>query len=381
MKLLWLTEHYYPHGGGMAQSCERIVSHLRALGVAIDLVHLTRRSRRQPNKETELGFDLRWPLTDAPAHGINLLWNWLEAQLQGVNSATQTYQGIVVFGAHYAPLAGLTFAKWLEIPLFSFARGNDFDIGVFDIKKRAFLQELYEYSNLVFCVSRDKQQKIPKLFSKAEAVWVSNGIELNQWTIENYHRRQRESLREKHIDPNKKVLGLFGHIKEKKGGIFLLESILNSGLAAYLQLLVVGDMEDETLAWVEENKSEVDVVHIPFVERSELIPYYLLCHSVVIPSFYDGTPNVLLEAGMLKVPVLAANVAGMKDLLAEERAGVLFEPGDFHQLRYALEHLVHGDYKEWLVCADRFQQMIVERHSAEREATQYQEYFQQHLKP
>ena len=40
MRLLWMTEHYHPGAGGMAQSCDRIVHGLRRSGIAIDVAYL-----------------------------------------------------------------------------------------------------------------------------------------------------------------------------------------------------------------------------------------------------------------------------------------------------------------------------------------------------
>ena len=44
-RVLWLTGHYPPSRGGMAQSCDRIVRGLRAAGAEVDVAHLTRRAR------------------------------------------------------------------------------------------------------------------------------------------------------------------------------------------------------------------------------------------------------------------------------------------------------------------------------------------------
>ena len=88
-------------------------------------------------------------------------------------------------------------------------------------------------------------------------------------------------------------------------------------------------------------------------------------------SYYDGTPNVLLEAGVLGIPVLASNVAGMRDVLQEGKRGVLFSAGNFHQLRYALESLVSGDYEEWKALAAKLKIYIEEYITVEKESGAY----------
>ena len=119
MRLLWITEHYYPNRGGMAQSCDRIVNGLREQGIAVDLVHLAKKCRRPPAGNPALGEDFCWPLGENPAHGLNLLWNWIE-------NRSCNYSGVVAFGAHHALIAAKNYAAWLEIALVVLVRGERF---------------------------------------------------------------------------------------------------------------------------------------------------------------------------------------------------------------------------------------------------------------
>ena len=82
MRLLWLTEHYPPSRGGMAESCDRIVRGLREAGVEIDVAHLTRRERPWQIGGERGGRLLTVPLEDNPEHALRRLWtatraNWL----------------------------------------------------------------------------------------------------------------------------------------------------------------------------------------------------------------------------------------------------------------------------------------------------------------
>jgi glycosyltransferase involved in cell wall biosynthesis len=81
---------------------------------------------------------------------------------------------------------------------------------------------------------------------------------------------------------------------------------------------------------------ELHMSRSDFVEHSAMLWRYAACDLVVVPSFYDGMPNVLLEAAALGVPLLAARVGGMADLLADREHGFLFAPGDAHDCRWAI---------------------------------------------
>ena len=89
---------------------------------------------------------------------------------------------------------------------------------------------------------------------------------------------------------------------------------------------------------LDDHVGEVHATLISETDRLALIPVYLACDWVAIPSFYDGMPNVLLAALALGVPVLAADAGGMPELVRDGENGLLFAAGDLEACRSAIEH-------------------------------------------
>ncbi|MDQ3089251.1 MAG: hypothetical protein M3Q78_11745 [Acidobacteriota bacterium] len=54
------------------------------------------------------------------------------------------------------------------------------------------------------------------------------------------------------------VLGFFGQMKRKKGGLFFLENLLRSGLADKSHLLFVGEAETEMHEWLKTNRDKIN---------------------------------------------------------------------------------------------------------------------------
>ena len=365
MAILWITEHYYPNQGGMAQSCDRIVAGLRELGLCIDVIHLAKSCRRRTLGNPEQGEDRCWPLGDNPSHGLNLLWNWLEQ-----NDANKKYQKIVAYGTHYALVSAQNFSAYFDLPLYSFVRGNDFDSAVFDSKRRTLIESLYHASETVFCVSKDKQRKISKLFKGVNSTWVANGIDLSQWQVMPSHKKSLAKIKA-NFPVAKKVIGLFGHIKDKKGGVLLLETIKLANLTEQLHLLIVGELDPPTQAILDIIDANISYTLLPFTERNQLIPYYLSCDCIAIPSFYDGMPNVMLEASALGVPILCTKVGGMDDILTHAETAIMFEPGDKSVLHQLLEFVAFSDGKQLTELGKNAQQLITEQYQAKAEALAY----------
>jgi glycosyltransferase involved in cell wall biosynthesis len=330
LRALWLTETYPPSRGGMATSCDRLVRGLRRRGVLVDVLHFVPQPRagRPWTFETQAGGRyLACPLEDDPAHGLNLAWNALERD-------PGDYTHVVAFGGSRPVLAGPVLAAWLGVPLITLIRGNDFDAAVFSIRRRPILDQALAASALICAVTQDKVAKIAALHPTANVRWIPNGIDRTDWELAPSDLRQAREWRGT-LPAGKRVLGLFGQLKAKKGGVFLLEALRRSGVADRFHVLLAGWMAPDMEAWLAEH--ELAHTTLPFLDRFELLPWYAACDWLAIPSFYDGLPNVLTEAAALGVPMLASRVGGMADVLVDGRTAFLFDPGDEARCAWALQ--------------------------------------------
>jgi colanic acid/amylovoran biosynthesis glycosyltransferase len=61
---------------------------------------------------------------------------------------------------------------------------------------------------------------------------------------------------------------------------------------------------------------------------------------LVLPSFMEGLPIVLMEAMALGVPVIASGVAGIPELVEDEVTGLLFAPSNWDDLQSQIERLI-----------------------------------------
>ncbi|GAA4501812.1 hypothetical protein GCM10023191_052410 [Actinoallomurus oryzae] len=322
MRVLWLTEHYPPSRGGMAESCDRIVRGLRGADVEVDVAHLTRRDRPWGNEREYGGRLLTVPLGDGPEHALRRLWTML---------AGHAYTHVVAFGGTYALLGAPVIAAWLDVPLVTCLRGNDFDTGVFSLRRREALMSALRASARVCVVARSHAPLVSALVPGAAVTWVANGIDTANWEILPSERSRAQAWRASAVAPGRRVLGLVGQLKNKKGVGFLLDALLGSGHAERFHLLFVGELEDG----VAERLDAVAWTRMPFLDRFALPAVYAACDLVALPSFYDGLPNVALEAAALGVPLLASDAGGLADL-ADDQIGFTFTAGDPHGCRAAV---------------------------------------------
>jgi glycosyltransferase involved in cell wall biosynthesis len=331
----------------MAESCDRIVRALRAGGVEVDIGHFVRRLGAQGRfEEQHRGRYWAWPIEDDPAHALNLAWTAVKdgadaGAASPTGSATPMgFTHVVAFGGYLPLLAGPVFAAWLGVPLVTLIRGNDFDANLFTPRRRDVLADALERSALVCAVAQDKVDRIAALHPGRRVVRVPNGIELERFTPLPSDLERAAAWRAASVPAGRRVLGLFGQLKRKKGGAFFLDALRRSGRAGDVHVLLSGWLDPDMEAWLGEHGEGISFSVLPFADRYDLIHRYLACDVVVLPSFYDGMPNVMVEAAALGVPLMASRCGGMADWLEDDHTALMFEPGDPGGCGWAIERAV-----------------------------------------
>jgi glycosyltransferase involved in cell wall biosynthesis len=108
-----------------------------------------------------------------------------------------------------------------------------------------------------------------------------------------------------------------------------------------VELTVVGDgaLRPRLEQRVRELQLSEDVVFAGFVGQDDLPRYYGSADVFCLSSASEGVPVVLMEAMASGVPVVAPRLPGVEELVEDERAGLLFEPGDAEGLARSVERL------------------------------------------
>jgi glycosyltransferase involved in cell wall biosynthesis len=77
-----------------------------------------------------------------------------------------------------------------------------------------------------------------------------------------------------------------------------------------------------------------------FAEREKLKGWYRDATLLALPSLEENCPMAVLEAMAAGVPVVAARVGGVPDLVEDGKTGFLCEPLDGHSMRRAIEKVL-----------------------------------------
>lgn len=102
--------------------------------------------------------------------------------------------------------------------------------------------------------------------------------------------------------------------------------------------------------------------HEGFWNRSQLMEGLARATLVVLPSLEDNCPMALLEAMAAGVPVAAARVGGIPDVIEEDVTGVLFDPRDPANIRRRIQEVLENPEEREKMAA-RARQRAEQRHT------------------
>ncbi len=144
--------------------------------------------------------------------------------------------------------------------------------------------------------------------------------------------------------PAQAQLLFVGRLAGVKGVPMLLDAVRDlSADHPALHLTLVGDGPERSK--LERRAREMGLTsRITFAgyrSQAEVADLLQTATALILPSFAEGVPVVLMEAMAARVPVVTTRIAGVPELVEDGVSGLLVPPGDAHALRMAIGRLLY----------------------------------------
>ncbi len=154
-------------------------------------------------------------------------------------------------------------------------------------------------------------------------VIIRNGVDLG-----NLKRADSKSIREYRqsigIPENARVIGsIFRFWEEKQPILWLQTAAVVAKHYPDIHFLIIGEgpLRQEMEAFIRINEL-MDRVHLPG-SRSDIAMALSAMNMFMLTSAYEGTPNVVLEAQWLGLPIVATNAGGTREAFVHNVTGLL----------------------------------------------------------
>ena len=141
-------------------------------------------------------------------------------------------------------------------------------------------------------------------------------------------------------------LAFVGRLDAVKGVPLLLEALAAARESLPdLCLTLVGDGPDREALLDQARALDLSeaVEFAGYLSQTEVAALLAYADCLVLPSFAEGVPVVLMEAMAARLPVIATRVGGVSELVEDGVSGLLVPPGDVASLTQAIKQVMRSD--------------------------------------
>jgi glycosyltransferase involved in cell wall biosynthesis len=251
----------------------------------------------------------------------------------------------VVLGSWAYPdgFAAILLARALGVPVVVKLHGSDVNVIAQLPGPRRLMQWLLPRANRVVAVSRALADEIAGLGVPRERIaLVMNGVD-----GELFRPRDRAAARaELGLDAAGPLLVYAGNLKASKGVLDLVAAFEQAAARhPTLRLAVVGGGDERAALDAAAARLGGRLIVAGGRPLAEMPVWMAASDALVLPSWNEGTPNVVLEALACGRRVVATTVGGIPDLVTGPELGELVPPRDPAALAAALVRAADAPYE------------------------------------
>lgn len=197
-----------------------------------------------------------------------------------------------------------------------------------------------------------------------------NGIDTAYFNPENFSAQQNQDLKNSlGIHLNDFVFIFVGRLVGDKGIYELTQAFKKFSLETeWIKLILVGrfesDLDPLDRKTLEELTANNNIVSVGF--QKDVRPYLAISDSLVFPSYREGFPNVVMQAGAMGLPSIVTNINGCNEIIIEGENGTIIPVQDTDALYQAMRKMKDdNDFRTQLqqnarmMIVSRYKQQVV----------------------
>jgi glycosyltransferase involved in cell wall biosynthesis len=163
---------------------------------------------------------------------------------------------------------------------------------------------------------------------------LTSGIDLEMF-VPNQHRTCELEL----------VIGYVGRMSDEKnplGFVDLAETVVDSVSNVKFRMFGTGDQSEVVRKRVDQSRIRSKLTFEGYIENVEDALRQI--DILILPSKFDGRPNIIMQANACGVPVIAAPVGGVPEMICEGKNGYLVDPQDTARICVLLSNWINAPH-------------------------------------
>jgi colanic acid/amylovoran biosynthesis glycosyltransferase len=168
--------------------------------------------------------------------------------------------------------------------------------------------------------------------------------------------------------PEARRLVCVGRLTEQKGQMLLVDAaLILAARCSHFELVLAGDgeMREAIAAQISRCGLDAQVRITGWISSEKVREELLAARALVLPSFAEGLPVVLMEAMALRRPVISTYVAGIPELVRPGEHGWLVPAGDVQALAGAMQACLDASVEELVRMGEAAHRRVIARHDVD----------------
>ncbi|OCC15887.1 Glycosyltransferase [Dissulfuribacter thermophilus] len=248
-------------------------------------------------------------------------------------------------------LASLT-SLFKRRPIITTIHGSDFNLAKGNELYRYIQKKTLLDSSVIVGVSQTISNRLKVHFPQysEKICFIPNGVSEDFFSVNPTFETLGQSIKFLYV----------GSLIPVKGVDLLIKAFCRLKNIDNWEITIVGDgPEREKLEMVcLDNKVNDRVTFLGSVEPDRIPRCMAQSHCLVLPSYSEGRPSVVLEAMAAGLPVIATDIEGTNELVLDGVNGWLFKPGDVKGLVDTLKAILN-DPKKLMIFGARGRNMMI----------------------
>lgn len=183
------------------------------------------------------------------------------------------------------------------------------------------------------------------LSKQAREIAIKNGVQREKLHLIYNGITEKKALST--IDKKgKKIVVTCGRLCEQKSQRFLIDAVSKMSSENY-EIWIIGDGELKT-----DLEKQIDILSVTdkvklLGFKSNIIDYLAIADIFILPSLWEQFPIAILEAMMMKLPIIATKVNGIPEEIGD--SGILINAGNSDEIAEKLDYLLSNEQERMVL--------------------------------
>ncbi len=184
----------------------------------------------------------------------------------------------------------------------------------------------------------------------------SNGIESSLFDPQLFTSEEKQKLRlELKIQENDFVFIFIGRLVSDKGVNELIEAFSQIQLTySNSKLLLIGELENELdplkAISLEKINNSNTILFLHY--QKDVRPFLSISNCLVFPSYREGFPNVVMQAGAMGLPSIVSDINGCNEIISPNMNGLIIPTKNVEELIKSMKILISDKNKTELMASN-----------------------------